>query len=145
MQGFLDESVFCFLILFCLFIYFLFAFYAKIQDGWENDFWEKSPVDSADTLLVKNFLEITISLRFQDDCVFCVLCRNTKWTQKVVGKRFMGKVASRLSRYPVGKNFCQNRSISLCFRDKHVFALNAEIQDGRQKWRENIVLKKSRQ
>ena len=49
MQGFLDESG----LLINLFIYFFFffAFYAKIQNGhqkWhENDFWEKSPVDSA--------------------------------------------------------------------------------------------------
>ena len=39
----------------------IFVFYAKIQDSWENDFWEKSPVDSADTLRVKNFVEITLS------------------------------------------------------------------------------------
>ena len=48
----------------CLFIYF-FAFYAEIQNGhqkWrENDFWEKSPVDSADNLRVKNFMEISLS------------------------------------------------------------------------------------
>ena len=34
-------------------------------------------------------------------------------------------------------NFHQNRSILLCFRDKHVFVFNAEIIEGRQKWREN--------
>ena len=50
MQGFVDESGFFYLIFFCLFIYFFlfyyyffffFAFYANIQDGWENKFWEK--------------------------------------------------------------------------------------------------------
>ena len=60
MQGFLDESG-----LFNLFIYFFFAFYAEIQNGhqkwWENDFWEKSPVDSVDNLRVKNFVEIALS------------------------------------------------------------------------------------
>ena len=40
-------------------------------------------------------------------------------------------------RYPVGQKFRRNRSILLRFRDKLVFAFNAEIQDGRQKWREN--------
>ena len=39
-------------------------FYAEIQDGrqkWqENNFWERSPVHSADTLLVKNFVEIAL-------------------------------------------------------------------------------------
>ena len=42
----------------------------------------------------------------------------------------------------MGQKFRQNRSISLCFQDKPVFALNAEIQDGHQKWRENVVLQK---
>ena len=83
----------------CLFFYLfiLFAFYAEIQNGhqkWqENDFWEKSPVDSADTMRVKDFIEIALS-RFD-------------------------------------------------FRDKEVFAFNAEIQDGRQKsdtlWVKNFV------
>ena len=60
MQGFLDESgLFIFLFIFCGF------FYAEIQNGhqkWrENDFWEKSPVDSADNLQVNNFVEIAPS------------------------------------------------------------------------------------
>ena len=47
----------------CLFyFFFFFAFYTEIQNDrqkwWENDFWEKSPVDSADNLQVKNFMEI---------------------------------------------------------------------------------------
>ena len=41
------------------------AFYAEIQDGrpkWrESDFCEKSPVDSADNLQVRNFVEITVT------------------------------------------------------------------------------------
>ena len=51
----------------CSFFYLFnfFAFYAEIQNGhqnWqENDFWEKSPVDSADNLPVKNFVEIALS------------------------------------------------------------------------------------
>ena len=61
----------------------------------------------------------------------------------MAGKRFLGKVGSRLCRYPVGQKFRRNRSISLHFRDKHVFVFNTEIQDGRQKWRENDVCKKS--
>ena len=37
----------------------------------------------------------------------------------------------------MGQKFHRNRSISLHFRDKGVFTFKAEIQDGRQKWREN--------
>ena len=43
----------------------------------------------------------------------------------------------------MGQKFRRNRSISLCYRDKHIFAFNAEIQDGRQKWWENDFCKKS--
>ena len=43
----------------------IFAFKAEIQDGrqkwWENDFCEKLPVDSANTLWVKIFVEIALS------------------------------------------------------------------------------------
>ena len=43
----------------------IFPFNADIQDGrqkWrENDFCEKSPIDSADTLRIKNFVEIGLS------------------------------------------------------------------------------------
>ena len=60
------------------------------------------------------------------------LRRNSRWPPKVAGKRFLRKIASRLYRYPAGQKFCQNRSISLCFRDKHVFVFYTEIQDGRQ-------------
>ena len=60
-----------------------------------------------------------------------------KMATKSGGKRFSGEVASRLCRYPADQKFRQNRSISLCFRDKSAFACYAEIQDGRQKWREN--------
>ena len=69
----------------------VFAFKSEIQDGcqkWRgNDFCEKSPVHSADTLWVKNFVEIALSRSVTE-----ILC---------------------------------------------VFAFNAEIQDGHQKWREN--------
>ena len=61
----------------------------------------------------------------------------------MAGKQFLRKVASRLCRYPVDQKFCRNRSIWLRFRDKHVFAFYAEIQDGCQKWRENNFWEKS--
>ena len=43
----------------------------------------------------------------------------------------------------MGKKFRRNRSILLCFRDELVFAFNTEIQDSRQKWRENNFCEKS--
>ena len=44
---------------------------------------------------------------------------------------------------PCGSKFCQNRSILLRFRDKLVFVFKTEIQDGRQKSRENDFCEKS--
>ena len=52
-QGFEDEDE------------FFFFLRQKFQNGhqkWkENDFWENSPLDSADTLPLKNFVKITLS------------------------------------------------------------------------------------
>ena len=59
------------------------------------------------------------------------------------GKRFLGKMFSRLCRSPVGPKICRNCSISHLYQDKCVFAFYAEIQDGRQKWRENDFLEKT--
>ena len=55
----------------------------------------------------------------------------------------MRKVTSRLCIYPVDQKLRRNRSISLRLWDKHVFAFNAEIQDGCQKRREKDFCEKS--
>ena len=47
------------------------------------------------------------------------------------GKQFLGKLASRVGRYPVDQNFVE---ITLSHT---VFEFITEIQDGRQKWRES--------
>ena len=139
-------------VFFCLL--FVFAFYAEIQDGqqkWrENKFGENLPVDSADTLRVKkdyadnlrvkNFVKIALAHSISEINAFCVLHKNSIWLPKVVGKRFWQQLASRLCRYLLGQNFCRNRSSSLRFRDKCVIAFCREIQDGRQKWRETILV-----
>ena len=59
-----------------------------------------------------------------------------------MGTIFLRKVGSTLCSYPAGQKFRQNRSILLHFRNKWVFAFNAEIQDGHQKWRENYFCEK---
>ena len=74
MQVFVDESgLFIFFILF----YFFFFFFCILRGNsrWPpkvvgKQFGKKSSVDSADTLRVKNFVEITISLRFRDKRFF---------------------------------------------------------------------------
>ena len=56
----------------------------------------------------------------------------------MAGKQFSQKKA----RYPADQKFRRNRSISLHFRDKHVFVFYAEIQDGRKSAPENVFLVK---
>ena len=97
MQGFLDESG----------LFILFLFYAEIQNGqqkWrENYFWEKSPVDSADNLRVKNFVEIALSHSISAINRFLRFTQKFKMAAKSGGKTFLRKVASRLCSYPVGQ------------------------------------------
>ena len=71
-----------------------FAFYAEIQDGrqkWrENDFWGKSPVDSGDTLRVKNFVKIALSRSISEINAFLCFTQKFKAT-KSVRKTIFGK------------------------------------------------------
>ena len=91
LQGFIDESdLFIF-----LFIYFFFVFYVEIQDGhqkwWENDFCEKSPVDSLDTLRVKNFIEIALSCSVSEINTFWCLTQKFKMAAKSGRKTIFAK------------------------------------------------------
>ena len=67
------------------------------------------------TLQIPCGLKITSKLlylaRFQHNCVFCILRRNSRWPPKMVGKRFLGKVPSTLCIYPASQKFHRNRSI----------------------------------
>ena len=58
--------------------------------------------------------------------------------QKWPGKSSLVKFASYFATYPAGQKFHRNRSTSLRFRDKHVFAFNAEIQYGAKSGRKTI-------
>ena len=101
-----------------------------------------TPIDSADILRVKNFVEIALSCSVSDINRFLRLTQKFKTAAKSGRKTIFWKIASRLCRYPVGQTFCRNRSISLRFQDKQVFVFNAEIQDGCQKWQENDFCEK---
>ena len=79
------------------------AFYTEIEDGrqkWqENNCWEKSLIDSAGSLWVKNFVKIALSGSVFEINVFLpFLRRNSRWPPKVAGKRFLGIVVSRFCR-----------------------------------------------
>ena len=119
MQGFIDQCVF----------FFFFFFFTEIQDGhqkWqENDFWGNLPVESADTLWVKNFIEIALPHTVSEINVFCIYRRNLRWLPKIAGKSFLRKVVGTFCRYPVGQKICRNRSISHRFRDIKDFSFSA--------------------
>ena len=85
----------------------VFAFYAEIQDGrqkWqESDFCEKPPVDSADNLQVRNYVETTLSQTACQINVFWVLCINSRWPPFLKRVKF---ATSSLLRYPLS-DFCK--------------------------------------
>ena len=110
-------------------------FNAEIQEGrqkWrENEFCEMSPIDPADILRVKNFVEITLSHSVSDINRFLCLTQKFKMASKSGRKTIF-----------VGQKFRRNRSILLRFQDKRVFVFNAEIQDD-CRWQENNFWEKS--
>ena len=59
--------------------------------------------------------------------MFLHFMQKFKMATKSGGKTMFGK--STVYLYPVVQKFCQNRSISLRFQDKRVFAFYAKIQD----------------
>ena len=73
----------------------VFVFNAEIQDGcqkWqENNFWEKSAVDSAATLWVKNFVEITLSRSISEISGFLHLTQKFKMAAKNGRKTIFAK------------------------------------------------------
>ena len=113
----------------------VFAFNAEIQDGhqkWrENNFCKKSSVNSADTLRVKNFIEIALSHSVIEINVFLHLMQKFQMATKSGRKTIFAK-----------KSPVNSADTLRVYRDRRVFALDAEIHDGRQKWRENDFFKK---
>ena len=76
----------------CVFFFFILHRSSRwLPKMGEKDFWEKSPVKSSDTLLVKNFVEIALSGTVSKINAFYVLHRNSRWLPKVVGKQFVRK------------------------------------------------------
>ena len=72
----------------------VFAFYAEISFWREIDFCENLPLDSADTLWVKKFVEIALSSTVIDINGFLRFTQKFKMAAKTGRKRFMWKLAS---------------------------------------------------
>ena len=58
----------------------------------ENDFWEKSLVDSDDTLGVKTFDKIVLLHTVSEINAFMCFMQKFKMAAKIEGKLFMGNV-----------------------------------------------------
>ena len=89
----------------------VFAFTADIQDGcqkWrENNFGEKLPVDSADTLWVKNFVEITLSCSVSEINAFLHFMQKFKMADKSDGKIIFLGSCQKTADTPRVKNFVE--------------------------------------
>ena len=84
----------------------------------------------------------SISHRFQDECAFALYAEIQEGCQKWRESGFCEKVASRLCIYPVGQKFFLKIAHHAPFPRYVFLTFHAEIQDGRQKWRESDFCKK---
>ena len=99
---------------------------------------DKGPVDSADTLGVKNLVKIALSCTVSEKNMFLSFTQKFKMAAKMMGRRFLRKVASRICKYSGGPKFCGNNSMSHCFRDKCALCRNS-----RSTWQESNFWQKS--
>ena len=126
-QGFVDEYVFFF-----SFFFFWPKFKMATKNAGKRFFLEKSPVDSADTLGVKNIGKIALSLTFSEINAFlCFFAQKFKMATKNGEKVDFWEKSSEDSGETLWAKDSVEITILHCFRDK------CEIQHGRHKWREN--------
>ena len=89
----------------------IFVFYAEIQDGcqkwWKSDFGEKSPVDSTDTLGIKNFVEIALSYTVSEINTFLRFMQKFKMAAKNGGKAIFAKIWQYILQIP-----CRSKIVS---------------------------------
>ena len=86
---------------------------------WESDFCKMSPVHSADTLWVQNFVEIALSHTVSEMNALLRFTQKFKMAAKSGGKASFVKKSPVDSAYILwDKKIRQNRSITHCFRDK---------------------------
>ena len=112
-------------------------FYAE-----DNDFGEKSPADSADTLGVKNFVKITLfrTVSERKNVFFTFYAEIQDGHQNWRENNFWDNSPVDYEDMVGIKNFVE---IALMTFPICVFAFYADIQDSRQKWQENDFWEKS--
>ena len=106
------------------------------KSGRETTFWEKLPVNSADTLWVKHFVKIAVAHSCSQINMFLHFTQKFKMVAKSGGENhFRENLPVDSTDTLHGQKFRQNSSSLFRFQDKHVFVFYAEIQDGSQKRR----------
>ena len=115
-----------------------YAFDTEIQDGrqkWrENDFGQNSPLDSADALQIKNFVEIVLSHTVSKINAFLHFTQKFKTAAKNDGKTIFGKSRQYIPQIACGSKISLKSLYLAPFPREMGFAFYAEIQNGRQKW-----------
>ena len=97
----------------------------------------KSRQLTTDILGVKNFNKISLSCTISEINAFLRFTQKFKMPTKMARKMILGKSHQFTLLIPWGSKLRRNRSIMHSFRDKCVHVFYAEIQDDRQKSREN--------
>ena len=124
-----------------------FAFHAEIQDGhqkWrENDFCKMSPVQSADTMQVQNFVKIALSHTVSEMNALLRFTQKFKMATKSGRKAIFAKKSPVDCIYPVGQKISAKSLYHTPFPREVFLTFHAEIQDGHQKWQESDFCKKS--
>ena len=93
------------------------------KSGGENNFCETLPVDSADTLRIKNFIEIALARSISEINAFLSFTQKFKMAAKIGGEKdFCENLPVVSSDTLWVKKFVKITLIMHCFRDKRVFA-----------------------
>ena len=111
------------------------------KNGGKTIFGEKNCQVTADNLGIKHFPEIALSRTVSEINAFLGVMQKFKMATKNGRIMIFRENSPVHSANTIGvKMFRLNRSMSHRFREKCVFLFYTEIQDGHQKWRENILL-----
>ena len=89
-----------------------------------NDFGEKSPIESAKALWIKNFVEITLALSVSEIKAFLHFMKKFKMAAKSGRKRNSAKTRQKTMQISLHD---KSHSNLLHFRDKHVLHSNSRL------------------
>ena len=115
--------------------------FTDINDGHqklqENNFWGKSPIDSADSPCVKKVAEVALSRTVLEINMLLRLMQKFKMAAKSGGKAIFEKSLQFTFQVPcMSKILLKSHTVSEI--NLYIFMSYAEIQDGHHKWWGNL-------